>query len=289
MDSSLLTSLGQSAEELADRAPLIAVFHHSHVHDVDFDRRDARRLFKRERAGLAAAHQIIVPSAFIAKTLAEKYFLPMERITVAPPGTDQVAMAEPREDGPIRLISVGALIPRKGIDVLIRALSRLRDLDWRLKIIGDDQLNETYVALLHRMIRDLNLEHRIKILGALPTSELTHHYMNSELFVLTSFFEGYGMTFTEAIAHGVPVVGTTAGAVPDTVPLDARKLVPSGRILAIGDTLRDLLSDRAKLVPLRTAALAAAPSLPTWETTARQARAGVLSALERFRVQWAGR
>jgi glycosyltransferase involved in cell wall biosynthesis len=62
------------------------------------------------------------------------------------------------------------------------------------------------------------LADRIEIVGPVASERLGEFYDAADLFVLPSHYEGYGMAYTEAIAHGVPVVGTTAGAIPDTVP-----------------------------------------------------------------------
>ena len=90
-------------------------------------------------------------------------------------------------------------------------------------------------------------------------------------FVLPSRFEGYGMAYAEAIAHGVPVVGTTAGAIPETVPAEAGVLVPSDDRAALAAVLRRLIADSGERA--RLAAGARAVRFPSWrEQAARFAR-----------------
>ena len=67
----------------------------------------------------------------------------------------------------------------------------------------------------------------------------------SDLFVLASRYEGFGMAYAEAIAHGLPVIGTTAGAIPDTVPASAGILVPPGDAPALAAALRRLIENTA--------------------------------------------
>ena len=67
------------------------------------------------------------------------------------------------------------------------------------------------------------------VLGAVSPPRLAALYAEADMFVLASHFEGYGMAYAEAVAHGLPVIGTNAGAIPDTVPAGAGLLVAARR------------------------------------------------------------
>jgi len=107
------------------------------------------------------------------------------------------------------------------------------------------------------------------VLGAVPPERILELYSASDLFVLASRFEGYGMALAEAIAHGLPVVSTTTGAIPDTIPAGAGLLVPPNDVAALAQALRRLISDRAERRRLAINARAAAAQLPTWQESAR--------------------
>ena len=92
----------------------------------------------------------------------------------------------------------------------------------------------------------------------------------ADLFVLASRFEGYGMAYAEAIAHGLPVIGTTAGAIPDTVPAGAGILVAPDDAAALARALRRLIENPDERQPAGgIAARAAARQLPTWQDSAK--------------------
>jgi glycosyltransferase involved in cell wall biosynthesis len=96
-------------------------------------------------------------------------------------------------------------------------------------------------------------------------------YASVDLFVLPSRFEGYGMAYAEAIAHGVPVIGTTAGAIPQTVSADAGVLVAPDDVEALAAELQRLIASPDQRE--RLAAGARAVKFPSWsEQAARFAR-----------------
>jgi glycosyltransferase involved in cell wall biosynthesis len=160
------------------------------------------------------------------------------------------------------------LVPRKGYDVLIAALAQITELPWRLLIVGDNARSPQTAAELTQQIARLHLVGRVSLSGAVSTEELAKLYACANVFALPSRFEGYGMAFAEAMAHGLPVIGTTAGAIPDTVPAGAGILVPPDDADALAAALRRLIASGEERAALAAGARAAAANLPTWKDSA---------------------
>jgi len=225
-------------------------------------------LLASERAALAAVQGVVVTSPSTARMVASDYPVPAERITIAKPGSDPAPLAHGSRDGVVQLLSVGAIVPRKGFDVLIAALATLIDLPWRLTIAGDRTRDPTASARLDADIAIHALGNRIAAPGAVSSQRLATLYAEADVFVLASRFEGYGMAYAEAVAHGLPVIGTVAGAIPDTVPPDTGLLVTPGDVTALAEALRRVIGDDSLRRRLAGAARAAAPQLPTWRQSA---------------------
>jgi glycosyltransferase involved in cell wall biosynthesis len=268
IDGLALGVLPEAALQLAGRNPLLALVHHPLALEWGLSVAQADALRASERAALAAVQGVVVTSAATAKLVASDYGVPAERIAVARPGSDPAPLAQGKQDGIVRLLSVGAVVPRKGFDVLIAALATLTDLPWRLTIAGDRTRDRDAPARLDAGIAHHALGDRIAVLGAVSPERLAALYAEADVFVLASRFEGYGMAYAEAIAHGLPVIGCHAGAIPDTVPADAGLLVASGDVPALAEALRRVVGDAGLRRRLANAAHAAAPQLPTWRQSA---------------------
>ncbi len=96
-----------------------------------------------------------------------------------------------------------------------------RDLDWTLDLVGNESVDPACAAALRAQIAASPIGTRIRQWGALREDQLIHRYAEADVFVLASLYEGYGMVYAEALAAGLPVIGTTGGAIPDVVPPDA--------------------------------------------------------------------
>jgi len=272
IDGLALGVLPEAANELAGRNPLLALVHHPLARESGLTTARVESLRRSERAALSSVVGVIVTSPATAQLVVSDYGVPAQRVTVARPGSDRVSPAQPeparRSDGRVQLLSVGAVIPRKGFDVLVAALAGLTDLPWRLTIAGDLTRDRNAAAQLERDIARHALAQQIDLLGVVSSERLAALYAKADLFVLASYFEGYGMAYAEAVAHGLPVIGSNAGAIPDTVPQGAGLLVAPGDVLAFARALRSVIGDQVLRQRLAGAAREAAPQFPTWRQSA---------------------
>jgi len=272
--------MDEAARELRDRNPLIALVHHPLALETGLDDAQRDRLFHSERQALAAARMVIVTSAATARALAA-YDVPAGRIHVVEPGTDAAALrARPR--GPeLTLLCVATLTPRKGHAVLVEALAGLQDRPWTLHCVGSASRDPATAQALHTLLAARGLQARVQLHGEVDAATLEGLYAQADAFVLPSFHEGYGMALAEALAHGLPVLSTTAGAIPDTVPAEAGVLLPPGDAAALRQALARLMDDAPWRAALAAGARAARLRLPTWaQAVARFATALVTVALQ---------
>jgi glycosyltransferase involved in cell wall biosynthesis len=260
--------LHELAAELHRDHPLIALVHHPLALETGITPVEATAFRRSERAALAHTDGVIATSPSTARHLSENYGVVAERTTVAPPGSEPRPRAPRRTDDTVALLAVGSLVRRKGYDVLVAALAQVTDLPWRLTIAGDRTRSPATAAALDADIHRLGLGGRIALAGAVSDAELEALHAGADVFVLASRFEGYGMAFASAIAHGLPVIGTTGGAIPETVPAGAGVLVPPDDVDALAAALRRLIADAAEREHFATAARAAAALLPTWRQSA---------------------
>jgi glycosyltransferase involved in cell wall biosynthesis len=271
--------LPEVASELVNHNPLLALVHHPLALEWGLSADQADILRRSERAALASTQGVVVTSPATARIVASDYGVPADSITVARPGNDPVPRARGSRDvGMPHLLSVGAVVPRKGFDVLVAALATLSSLPWKLTIAGDLTRDSMAAARLHSEIARHELTDRIAVLGAVSSKQLATLFDTADLFVLASYFEGYGMAYSEALAHGLPVIGTKAGATAETVPHEAGLLVAAGDAAAFAEAVRRALSEPGLRLRLAGAALIAARQLPTW----RQSGVIFAGALERL-------
>jgi glycosyltransferase involved in cell wall biosynthesis len=260
--------MAEEARSLAQTHRLVALVHHPLALESGLNASDAAALRESERAALSCARHVVVTSPSTASLLTSDYGVARDLITVVRPGTDRFASPPRPSSDTVSLLAVGSVVPRKGYDVLVAALARLLDLPWRLAIAGDRDRDCATARQLDADIAQHGLGERISFLGAVTSERLMALYAAADLFVLPSRHEGYGMAFTEAIAHGVPVVGTTAGAIAETVPAGAGVLVAPDDVAALGVALRQIIGNPVERDRLAAGARAAAASFPTWQESA---------------------
>jgi len=251
------------------RAPIVALVHHPLCLEAGLAKARQDALHALEKAALALARRVVVTSHATGRTLVADFAVPADKVTVAEPGTDPAPRAAGSAAGPLELLSVGAIVPRKAYDILVRALGTLKDQDWRLTIAGPTDRSPEALAAVRVAIGEAGLADRIALVGPVNQERLADLYASADVFLLASLYEGYGMVLAEAMARGLPIVCTTGGAAAETVPDDTAIKVPPGDERAFTLAVQRVLQDAGLRRRIADASWAAGQKLPRWEDTAR--------------------
>jgi glycosyltransferase involved in cell wall biosynthesis len=224
-----------------------------------------------EREALTAARAVVCTSGWTRDWVAAAYDLPPARLHVVPPGVEVSPLGGGSAAG-TRLLSVGAITPVKGHDVLVGALARVADLPWTWTLVGAS-VDPAHATDLWGALWTAGLDSRVTLAGVLTGPALAAAYAAADLLVLPSRHEPYAMVATEALARGVPVLATDVGGVREALGATAQGalpglLVPPDDPLSLAAALRDWLEDPALRARLRLLASERRTSLETWDDTA---------------------
>ena len=270
-------ALARAVRPHARRLRWVAHVHHPLHLETGLGAADSAQLRAAEAQALQLARQVVVPSRRTLDDVAD-LGVPPERIAVVEPGTDPAPLPPPkaRPAGPVQLLCVATLTPRKGHALLLQALAGLTRLPWVLHLVGSAERDPGTAARLQALAAPLG--ERVVWHGELPGPALRAHYLAADVFVLPSLYEGYGMVIAEAVAHGLPVVTTDGGALAHTLPAGAGLQVSAGDGPALQAALERVLSDAGLREHLAAGARQAAAALPTWAQQAAR-YAAVLEAV----------
>ncbi len=270
IDGLAFGAMAETAEILHRTHRLVALVHHPLALENGLPDHEAAQFRASERTALSFTRRVVTTSATTARLLTQLFAVPQEKISVVLPGNDPIPTRLRIGGDVVNLLAVGSIVPRKGYDVLIAALAEISGLPWQLVIAGDPGRSPATATALTDQVAALRLEDRVVFAGVVSEARLSRLYADSDVFVLASRYEGYGMAFAEAIAHGLPVIGTTAGAIPEAVPTGAGVLVAPDDARALSAVLRRLIEDAPERTRLAACARASAAQLPTWSEAGRQ-------------------
>jgi phosphatidylinositol alpha-1,6-mannosyltransferase len=244
------------------------------------------------KVSLRMADRVLAVSRYTAD-LVQKIGVSPERIEIVNPGCDtkRFRPLHPRMDlkekfvdgryGDKLIVSVGNLVPRKGHDMVIRALCQLREIvpNFTYVIAGEGP----YRVELEKLALDLGVRERVVFAGRISGEDLPDIYAISDVFVMPSReqinendVEGFGIVFLEASACAKPVVGGHSGGIPDAIEDGVTGLlVNANDPKDIGAALARLLNDRDLAVRMGQQGRAWVNKNFTWTTTAKKV-AGIL-------------
>jgi glycosyltransferase involved in cell wall biosynthesis len=182
------------------------------------------------------------------------------------------------EPGPLRVIFLGSLIPRKGLHTLLQALASLPEGLLTLTVVGSAEVDPAYARRIERQVSRLGLADRVQLRGSLSKPDLAAALRRHHVLAVPSSYEGYGIVYLEAMGFGLPALATTSGAAREIItPGQDGFLVPPGDPVALAHRLAQLARDRDLLAEMGCRALHRFYSQPTWSDTASHIRDFMLS------------
>jgi glycosyltransferase involved in cell wall biosynthesis len=251
--------------------PLVAIVHHLRSLEPrpPWQNRFLRSL---ERSYLRSLDAFIFNSLDTARTVTALADARAPSVVAYPagdrlgaPAAESVVLARCAAPGPLRIVFVGNLIPRKGLHTLLAALALVDRGQWRLSIVGSGVADPSYAALVHDLARTLGFEANVTFHDTVPDALLPRLLCENHVLAAPSSYEGFGIVYLEAMCFGLPVIATSAGGAVEIVEHGVDGfLVDPADTAGLTRYIGRLAADRRLLASMGLAALRAFSRRPTW-------------------------
>ena len=193
------------------------------------------------------------------------------------PTPDEI-LARATRPGPLRLLFVGNLIPRKGLHQLLAALARLPRPTWQLTVVGRPDVDPAYARAVRQQMLRAGLDNQVFFTGPLPDPALAAQFGRAQLLVMPSSYEGFGIVYLEGMAFGLPALATPAGGARELVTAGENGyLVDPDDPAGLAAHLLHLHTHRHELARLSLAAQQRYLAHPTWDESMSRIRNFVLT------------
>jgi len=172
------------------------------------------------------------------------------------------------QDNKFMIIFIGNLLYNKGLHVLLHALSQIDYSCWHLSIVGGIDFDLKYTRKIFKMIADLELEDNIKIHGVLDVECLKTELLSKHVLVVPSYYESYGIVYTEVMGAGIPVIACNNGGAPEIINHTINGfLINPGDSTMLKEGIIKLIKNRELLKEMSFSSLSAYQTFPSWNDT----------------------
>ncbi|MDR3524361.1 MAG: glycosyltransferase family 4 protein [Acetobacteraceae bacterium] len=267
IDNLALPSFAPLAADLTTRRAVL-LDHHPTGLEPGLNAEIASALIAIETQLLPRFRCVVTTSDTIAATVANDFGVARDRLHTIVPGTDDAPRSQGSGGKIVHVLSIGSLIPRKGHDILLRAMARLFDLDWRLTIAGTERLDPAYAAQIKALAGELGIAGKVTFLGETSGAPLAALWDSADIFALATRYEGFGMVIAEALKRGLPVVVGNGGAAGALIRPDYGAVCPVDDVEQTSRALRRIIFDTRLRQDMSDAAWSAGRDVPGWKTQA---------------------
>ena len=254
--------------------PIVSIVHHLRASE----QRRLTPLYRAvERRYLRSVDGVVCNSS-VTRDVVTDFGVDADRTVIAPPAGDRFdpviadeQIAERARETPLRVLFVGNITPRKGVDTLLDGLAAA-DGDAELTVVGKP-VNEGYVARCRDRVADHGLDDRVEFAGGIDDASLAAAFRDHHVLAVPSRYEGYGIVYLEGMGFGLPAIAARAGGATDIVSEgDNGFLVDPGDSVAVADAITTLDADRERLAAMGQAARRRYEAQPDWAETADRVR-----------------
>ena len=270
----------------AQRPPILSIVHHLRASEVH----PAWQLHLYrwvERRYLRSVDGFIYNSQTTRRSVEAISGASLPNIVALPPAgqfqpeiSPEHIVARAKQNGPLRLIFVGNLIPRKGLHTLLAAIQGTPIDSLTLTVVGGALVDSKYEGAIRQQVAKSNLQDRVRLLGFQSQGELAAQLSDHHVLAVPSSYEGYGIVYLEAMGFGLPAIGTTGGGAAEVIThgLDGFLVAPDDAV-NLRRYLVELHADRVKLAEMGQAAQRRYLAHPAWEVTGKTIHSFLLHSL----------
>lgn len=277
----------QIKEEL--NIPFVITFHAlgavRKIHQGNADKFPAERT-NIEQQIIWSAEKVIAECPNDMSDLMNLYHTPPEKIEIIPCGFNplyfypvdkEIAKKKTGLDSNSKyLLQLGRIVPRKGIENVIKAFGLIHEnLDnYKLIIVGgdlDDIGKDTEINRLHALSRELGIDEKVLFVGNKSRTELKYYYSAAEAFITTPWYEPFGITPLESMACGTPVIGSDVGGISFTVERNKTgMLIPPNDPEKLAEAITTLVADPTTLQIMSARSIERVNTHFTWKKVSEQ-------------------
>lgn len=223
-----------------------------------------------EKIFLKNARIIIVPSKKTYLDI-QKFKVDKKKIVIINPTYTFKSKKLPQRKFQNKILFVGTLEPRKRVDIIIKALSLIKNSNFTLDIIGGYHKQEKYFVYLRNIVKEHNLSDKVIFHCRVDSKKLINFYRNANIFVFPSMHEGYGMVLLEAMSFGIPIVATDIPTTREIVENNVNGyLCPVDDVMCLSQGIKTLLVNQNLQAQMGKRNFAASRKFRSWDEVVKQ-------------------